>query len=183
MAENAHEHRDPMKLDAETIGAVLGAALASAGTVVVGARRWMSKPSEKKLDALSLELGVGVGPSLASLVMATASTVQRLEGSSMDNGRGIDQILQVQEAHGEKLNGHEERIETIEAAHVLASKTEEVAAALAAKTELTAKNLAAKAESVAASLATKTERTAKELVDKQEGGTTRHADTKAEGKG
>ena len=102
----------------ETFGSVLGAAVASAGVVIVGAKRWLTKPAEKKLDAMSAEIGVGtVGPSLLSLVATTASAVARLEGLSEHNGTGITEILNIQKAHGEKLDKHEKRFEAIEGQH------------------------------------------------------------------
>jgi hypothetical protein len=144
-------------MNLDTIGSALGAGLAAAGMVIVGARRWMSKPAEKKLDAMSAELGVGVGPSVTSLLMSTASAVQRLEEGAGHSRRGIDQILRVQGEHGDKLDSHERRLEVIETAHLLADKTEEIAAVLAEKTL-----------KVAEALATKTEQTAKTLADQQE---------------
>jgi hypothetical protein len=148
-----------MNFTPESIGAALGGGLTAAGIVIVSARRWMSKPAEAKIDALSVELGVGVGPSIASLVMSTASAVQGLAASSLRNGSGIEEILQVQKTHGDKLDSHESRLEAIETAHLMADKAEEVAAVLAHKTVL-----------VAEALATKTLKTAKDLADKQGGG-------------
>jgi hypothetical protein len=101
----------------ETIGAALGAGIAAAGVVITGAKRWLTRPAEKKLDAMSVELGVGIGPTIASLVMSTAGAVQRLEDASGVCAAGIKEILRIQESHGVKLDMHEQRFEIIEQKH------------------------------------------------------------------
>jgi hypothetical protein len=153
-----------MTLTLETIGAVLGAGLASAGIVITAARRWITKPAEQKLDAMSVELGVGVGPSIASLVMTTAGTVQRLEEGLGGSGRRIENIIRVQGEHAAQLLDHEGRIVFIESRRETCSfSNEQAACLLAQKTERVAEALAIKTETVAETLAVKTEKTAEAL--------------------
>ena len=103
----------------EQIGGMVGVGLASGAAVFAAVRKWFN-PSEKKIDAMAGELGVCEGgtpsgsPTLASLVMSTATSVQRLEGHAEKNADGIQRLLDVQEIHGNKLNLHERRLETIE---------------------------------------------------------------------
>ena len=103
------------------VGTGLGAAFAACVAIYGAARRWMvDRPTQQKINAVAGELGVcesGVpsgAPTLASLVMSTATAVQRLEGHAEKNADGIQRLLDVQEIHGNKLNLHERRLETIE---------------------------------------------------------------------
>src|ERR1035441_2697642 len=99
----------------------LGAAFAAGVAIYGAARRWMvDRPTQQKINAVAGELGVcesGVpsgAPTLASLVMSTATAVQRLERHAEENKTGIQKILDVQEVHGNKLDTHERRLETVE---------------------------------------------------------------------
>src|ERR1035441_5211224 len=103
------------------IGTGLGAAFAAGVAIYGAARRWMvDRPTQQKINAVAGELGVcesGVpsgAPTLASLVMSTATAVQRLERHAEENKTGIQKILDVQEVHGNKLDIHERRLETVE---------------------------------------------------------------------
>jgi hypothetical protein len=156
----------------EAIGSAIGAGVASAGVVIVGARRWFSQRAEKKIDALSLEVGVGtIGPSLVSLVASTntsvatvAATVGRLETHSEESKKAAADVLTVLRRHGERLEDHSKRIGRIEGRHETCGFTNErVAELLALKTEQVAKVLAEKTEAVAAELAAKIEGVAEEL--------------------
>jgi hypothetical protein len=148
----------------ETVGAILGSAVVSGGIVAASAKRWLSMRAERKIDAVSKELGVGIGPTIASLVMSTAQTCQRLEESMGGSGRRIEEILKVQGEHAVTLLNHEDRLVVIETRHDTCSfNKEQVAALLAQKTEDVAEVLAEKTEHVAAALAAKTVRTARTL--------------------
>jgi hypothetical protein len=152
-------------MDLNTIGSAIGAGLASAGIVTVAARRWISQRAEKKIDALSVEIGVGtVGPSLLSLVATTAKAVDRLETNSEKSEKGAADILIILTRHGESLEDHSKRLGIIENRHDMCGFTNErVAEVLALKTEQVAETLAAKTKDVAAKLAAKTEDVAEKL--------------------
>jgi hypothetical protein len=155
----------------ETIGSVLGAGLASAGIVVVSARRWLSQRAENKIDAVAKELGVGIGPTIASLVMSTAGAVQRLEGHMGGSSERIENLIRIQGEHAARLLDHESRfvdhegrIVVIEERHeTCAFNSGQVASLLAQKTENVARVLAEHTEHVAEALAIKTAQTAKKL--------------------
>lgn len=166
-------------MDLPTIGSALGAGLASAGVVIVGAKRWFTQRAEKKIDALSLEVGVGtVGPSLVSLVASTntsvatvAAAVGRLETNSEESRKGAADVITILQRHGEKLEDQSRRIGDqhrrlviIEERHDTCGFTSErVAELLALKTEDVARLLSVETKAVAAKLAIKTEKVAEEL--------------------
>lgn len=112
----------------ETIGAALGAGVASAAIVITSAKRWLTQKTEDKVNAMAGELGVcesGVptgAPTLASLVMSTATSVQRLEDHAEKNSNGIMRLLEVQESQCSQLNIHGRRLDAVE------TKTEAVVA-------------------------------------------------------
>ena len=116
-----------IRVTPETIGAALGAGVASAAIVITSAKRWLTKSSEDKLNAVAGELGVcesGVpsgAPTLSSLVMSTATAVQRLEDHAEKNSNGISRLLEVQEVQGNQLSLHGHRLDAVE------TKTEAVA--------------------------------------------------------
>lgn len=149
----------------EQIGSAIGAGLASAGVVTVLARQWISKRAEKKLDALSVEVGVGTeGPSLLSLVATTASATERIEKGFTKHGEVLDGVLRAQELYGVTLEDHGRRLGLIEVRHDSCGLTNErIAEILALKTEQVAKELSDETKDVAAKLAAKTERVAEVL--------------------
>ena len=149
------------------VGTGLGAAFAACVAIYGAARRWMvDRPTQQKINAVAGELGVcesGVpsgAPTLASLVMSTATAVQRLEGHAEENKTGIQKILDVQEVHGNKLDIHEQRLfKTETKVEALAIQSEAVLAskeAVAANKEAVAANKEAVAanERIAAQLTT-----------------------------
>jgi hypothetical protein len=153
-------------------GAAVGAGLGTAGLVIAGGKKWLSQRAEKKIDAVSVELGVGlVGPSLVSLVASTSSVVAttaaavgRLETNSEESRNGAAEVLTILRRHGETLENYGRRISVIENRHQTCGFTNErVAELLALKTEEVAKVLADKTEAVAAKLAEKTEGVAEAL--------------------
>jgi hypothetical protein len=145
----------------ETWGAALGAGLASAGMVVAGARSWLAKPTEKKIDAMASELGVGSqnGQTMSSLLQSISLSVQCMGETTDQNHKGITEILRVQEVHGNKLDIHERRISegatkhealaeqvalqrsTADIAHKLATTNATIAEKLVEKTALIAADL------------------------------------------
>jgi hypothetical protein len=153
-------------------GAAIGAGFGTAGLVIAGGKQWLSKRAEKKIDAVSVEIGVGTeGPSLLSLVASTSSavertalTVGRLEKNSEESRKGAADVLTVLKRHGERLEDYGRRIGAIEGRHETCGFTNErIAELLALKTEDVAAKLATKTEEVAAELAAKTEHVAEVL--------------------
>jgi hypothetical protein len=159
-------------------GAAIGAGLGTAGLVIAGGIQWLSKRAEKKIDAVSVEVGVGTeGPSLLSLVASTntsvstvAATVSRLETNSEESRKGALEVLTVLRRHGEKLEDYGRRIGVIEDRHETCGFTSErVASLLALKTEDVARLLSVETKATAAKLASKTEAVAKELASHSTG--------------
>lgn len=162
----------------ETVGAALGAGLASATLVIAGAKRWFS-PSEKKMDKVVAGLGAANGgPTVVSLVLATADHVQRIsshletfheefrehdrmEADNRQKNLSEHQLLQT------KISASNESValaaKTVQVAEDLASKTLQVAQELHQETLATARALAAKPVQVAEVLAAKTVAVAEEL--------------------
>jgi hypothetical protein len=164
-------------------GAAVGTAFGTAGLVLAGGKQWFAKRTEKKIDAVSVELGVGVeGPSLLSLVASTntsvatmAASVGRLETNSEESRKGAADVLAVLKRHGEKLEDQSRRIgdqhrriAIIEDRHNTCGFTSErVAELLALKTEDVARLLSVETKATAAKLAEKTEKTAEDLARKE----------------
>ena len=171
-------------------GAAIGAGFGTAALVVSGGKQWFAKRTEKKIDAVSVEIGVGTeGPSLLSLVASTntqvstiSSSVSRLETHSEESKKNAADVLAELKRHGEKLEGqdrrlmdHSRRIGVIEGRHetcgftservaeLLALKTEDVARLLSAEKKEDARVLSVETKATAAKLAAKTEKTADDL--------------------
>jgi len=91
--------------------------------------------------------------------MSTSAAVHRLENTSNANGRGIDEVLRVQQIHGDRISLIENKHDALDARVTLALHTERIAQLLETKTEEVAKRLASKTDKIAQELAEHKEKT------------------------
>lgn len=109
----------------DTIGAFFGGAIISGGAAYGAIRRLAATRVEKKITAISHEVGADdTGARLSDTVTLIHKTVNRIderllatEEQSRENGAGIAEIIETQKGHGAKLDAHEQRFVTNEQKH------------------------------------------------------------------
>jgi hypothetical protein len=137
----------------ESLGSAIGGGLATAGLVAAGARKWF-RPSDERLDDLTRQIQTpDKMPSIADLVVSTATAVQRLEGTANGTRVVLDDVVRGQRNLTTRVDVIETKHDALDARVTLALHTERIAEILADKTEEIAKALAGKTEAVAAALA------------------------------